>query len=230
MEVQMKTVSTAALGQLRPPNQADIERSMAAAARSPAQQKVYAERMAQLEKTARQFVAMKQQGTQAPVSQQSKAVSRAEPIKAPPRHQTVTTAGYGDKVAPGARGRARTPEHVAIQRSIQSHIQRNVQRESRNARFREVGQQIKAKAAGMMQQVGRAAKTVTQTLPSSPSRSQSELAAAQKMQSMVKHREKTVEKETGKTKGKDIAPGLQPTPTRQPQKQKGKEPERGPSR
>lgn len=232
MEIQIKTVSKAALGQLRAPGEADIERRSAAAARSPAQQKAHAQRMAQLDKFAMQFVAMKQQGRQPPAQQQPpRSATRPEPVKAAPRHQTVTTASYGDKAGQGNRGRARTPEHVAIQRSIQAHIRRNVQREARNARFRAVGQQIRARAAGMVQQAGRTARNITQSIaPPQRNRAASERSATPKMQSMLKHREKTLDKAQGKVKVKEIAPGLSPTPARQPQKHQGKEQDRGRTR
>ena len=231
MEVQFKTVSKAALGQLRAPSEADIERRRAAAMRSPAQQKAHAQRMAQLDKFAMQFVAMKQQGRQQPVQQPSKSPMRHEPMKAPPRHQPVATAHDGDKAGQGSRRRARTPEHMAIQRSIQAHIRRNVQREARNERFRAVGQQIRAKAAGWVQQAGRSARNVTQSVaPPLRNRAAPERSATQKMQSMVKHREKTLDKSEVKVKVKEIAPGLSPSPARQPQKQQGKEQDRGRTR
>ncbi len=231
MEVPIKTVSTAALGQLRPPSDADIQRSITANSRSPAQKQANTKAMAQLEKAAMRFVAMQQQGRQQPAPQQQQSAAQKTPAKAPPRHHSVTPAGYGKQTAQSSRGRARTPEHVAIQRSIQGHIQRNVQREARNERFRQVGQQVKAKAAGMVQQVGRAARSVA---PPALSRVQSELAGKQKMQSMTRHREQVMDKgkgkETEKVKSKERASVQIAAPARQPQQTQGKGKDRGRSR
>lgn len=236
MEVPIKTVSKAQLGQLRPPSDADIQRSIAASSRSPQQKQASAKAMARLEKAAMQFVAMKQQGRQQPASQQQQSAAQKTAVKAPPRHHSVTPASYADKVAPGTRGRARvperkTPEHAAIQRSIQGHIQRNVKREARSERFRQVGQQVKAKAAGMVQQVSRSARSVA---PSSLSRTQTELAGKQKMQSMIRHREQVMDKgkgkEAAKVKGKERASVQMATPARQPQQTQGKGNDRGRSR
>ncbi len=229
MELPLEPVSKAELGRLRPPSQADIERQLATATRSPAQQQTNTEKMAQLEKRAMQYVASKQQGQQVPQRQQTPV--RTEPAKTPVRHNSVAQASYGDKPAQNNRGRARTPEHVAIQRGIQGHIQRNLQREARNARFREVGQRVKATASQMVQQVNRAAKTIAPPTPNRSQAAQSELAALQKMQSMNKYREQTPEKQPDKAKGvekgKEKASVLEKTPARQPQQQKGKENERG---
>lgn len=232
MEFKVKSVSKAELGQLRPPSQADIQRSSAKAARNPAQQKAHAQAMARIDKAAMQFVAMKQQEKQVTVQPQpSRAAMRQEPVKTPVRHHSVTRAGYGDSVAQNTKGRARTPEHVAIQRSTQNHIQRNVQREAQRERFRQVGQQAKAKVAGMVQQVSRAARNI---VPSSLGQAQSELVGKQKMQSMNQHREqvrdKAKGKETGREKSKERASVQIAVPARQPQQAKGKEQDRGRSR
>ncbi len=229
MELPLESVSKAELGQLRAPSQADIERKLATAMRSPAQQQTHADKMAQLEKSAMRYVASKQQGQQVPQPQQTTV--RTEPAKAPTRHNSVVQAGYDDKPAQNSRGQARTPEHVAIQRGIQGHIQRNMQREARKARFREVGQRLKATVSQMGQQLNRAARTVAPPTVNRSQVAQSELAAMQKMQSITKHREQAPEKQPekakGTEKGKEKAAVLEQAPVRQPQQHKGKDHDRG---
>lgn len=227
----MKPVSKAALGQLRPPSQADIQRRLTSVIRSPAQTQAHRQAMARLEKAAMQFVAM-QQGRQPPLQQQPKtSVRLPDPVRATPRHNSVAQASYGDKAAKGYLGRARTPEHVAIQRTVQRHIQRNLQRDARNERFRQMERQIKANAVAMVRQVGRTTRSMAQSMPQpAPGRVQtvqSELAARQKMQSMTRHREKTQDRQVGKEKSRGKEPVVQRTPVRQQQQQQGKERDRG---
>ncbi len=229
---EIKHVSKAELGQLRPPSQADIQRRAAAFDQTSDQKQAYRQSMARLEKSAMQFVATKQQDRQQ--AAQQKAPDRSEPLKAPPRHNSVAQTGYGDQASRGSIGRARTPEHVAIQRSIQGHIQRNQQQEARTERFRQLGQQVKEKAAAMVKPFGRSERNVAQSMPppslGKAQTAQSELASKQKMQSMSWHRERTQGKEVAKEQSRVKEPVRHQAPIQQHQQQKGKEQDRGRTR
>lgn len=201
MKFKVKSVSKAELGQLRPPSQADIERQSAVAARSPAQQKAHTQAMARIPQSSHAVCRYETAGkevTGAAAAIKSRYAAGAG--QTPVRHHSVTRVGYGDPVAQNTKGMLRNPRACRHPAQHPITIQCNVQREAQRERFRQVGQQAKAKVAGMVQQVGRAARSI---VPPSLGQAQSELVGKQKMQSMNQHREQVRDKAKGKETGRE---------------------------
>jgi hypothetical protein len=215
MRWEVENVSKAELGQLRPPSQDDIERRIARGDWSKAQQKAFNRRMNKLDKAARHHVDSQRGAQQQQAAPPRQAPARSEPAR-PHRHHSVAQDRYAESRA------SATPDHVKIRRSIEAHIQRNLKREARHERFRELGQQ----AVDRAKQIGRAALGRQQPAPQrSPASRQPaarmEQPEIRKAQVLAAHRDKVQSRQQEQRQ----APIRQ-----QQQQQRGKEQDRGRSR
>lgn len=217
----VKEVNNAQLGRLRAPSEADIERRIAAAARTPQQQQVHNRAMRTLEQRAMRYVETQRQDRPVPArtAGQGKAVREGMRGGAP-RHNFVAHARYD-------RAKEQLPSHVAIRRGIDTHVQRNVQREARRERIREVGQQVKQKAVAIAQQLGRTARgkgarsLERQSVGEKQARP-AERGNMQRAQALAVQREKAP--------GRQVEQPVRQLSARQQQQQRGMEQERGRSR
>jgi hypothetical protein len=172
--------------------------------------------MQRLEQAATQFVRAKQHGKEHPP-----LPSRTPERSAPER------AGRHDSVAQQRYDRATTtpPSHVAIRRSIDAHIQQNMQREARRERIREVGQQVKQTTLTMARQIGRSVLG-RQASPEKASPGRQQVMQAERG---GKQRELTRAVRHEQAQTRQINQPMRQPPARQ-QQQRGKEQERGRSR
>lgn len=213
-----KEVSNAELGRLRPPSVGDIERRIAASQRSPAERATHQRTMQRLERAATQFVQAKQHGLERPTPP-PKTAERSMATGGE-RHNSVAQGRY-------AEPKQNPPAHVAMRRSIDAHIQRNVQREARSERIRTVGQQVKQKVLTVAQEIGRTAlgRSATQTQKAPPARQhtmQTERGDRQPQQTLLAQRDRVQTRQVEQASRQQTA--------RQQQQNRGKEQERGRSR
>lgn len=152
--MQVKHVSNQELGNLRPPTQQDIQRSIATAQWTPAQKQAHTNNMQQLDRKAMQFVRMQQAQKQAPAKAQRPPPAAAG--KATPRHNSVARNGYtssrtGATQRPPARA---SPSHVPAYANVAAARQRNMQRANRMARRQAVRQRAVAGTKNAVRTMG----------------------------------------------------------------------------
>jgi hypothetical protein len=219
MEIPMKTVSKAELGQLRPPSQADIQRSIDRTGWDMARVQNHQQMMKEITQRVQQFIAMQQ-----PVKQQAKAVAaqdRPVPL-ATPRHQPVTKNSYGQE-----RGRSvtekrmHTPSMTHLPANVQQAMQRNARRTAQAEARQEGMQRLTDRTKGAL----RAAVGTVMQRQGVPKLDQPQRTRLQDLQAKVateKRVEKKAERETTL-----FDKYLSKLPSRQPDQQRGKEHERG---
>lgn len=224
MEIQVKTVSKAALGQLRPPSHADIQRSIDRAGWNKGRTRNHQQMMTELNQRAKQFVEMKQR----PPKQQAQAKAAPDrPAPMPtPRHQPVTKDSYAQ-----ARGRSLTekrmhvPSTTHLRANVQKAMRQNVRRAARAEARQQTMQRLTDRTKGAMRALGQSVLG----RPPVPKRDQPQRARLQGIQAK-NATEKRVEKKAEKIveKGPNlINKYLGKLPSKQPEQQRGKEQQRG---
>lgn len=175
--MQARQVSNAALGQLRPASQADIQRSMQRAQWRPAQHAAHAKSMQQLHQVAMRFARMQQAARPRPTPAQKAPA----PAKVTPRHNSVAQRGYTQRRAAAPRP---SPSHVPIHPNVAAARQRNMQRDARAAQRQAFRQQAVTRTQNAMRAVGnwvrqqRPVQAVKTTLTAQRSRIQQHIARA----------------------------------------------------
>lgn len=175
--IQVKQVSNAALGQLHPATQADIQRRIQRAAWRPAQQAAHAKSMRQLHQAAMRFVRT-QQARPMPTQAQ-----KAPPLtKGAPRHNSVAQSSYSHHR--NATAPRPSPSHARIYPNVAAARQRNMQRAARAAQRQAFRQQTVARMQNAVRAVGnwvrqqRPLQAMQATLTAQRNRIQQHLARA----------------------------------------------------
>lgn len=151
-------VSNEQLGQLRPPSQAEIERSIERAQWSPAREATHARNMQQLMQTVQQFAEMspaaRKEATQEKIAAQGTAQAQGKHrVSENIRHNSVARGGY---TASQGNSATRTQQNrVPIHPSVQKHRDRNMRKQARANRRQQLRQRFKQAVKSGVRQAGR---------------------------------------------------------------------------